>query len=260
MSETGTATAGMTVCAHASQEHEDHEDDEHDGDHHRDLDVVDRGANRRRSVREHRQRDRRRDRRLERGQQRPNPVHRRDDVRAGLARHDDQHGRLAVGVSARPDVLDRVDDVGDVLQAHGGAVLVRRRRAADTRSPCRAGRSTAMLHDRAPVAQLPFGRLAFADPRNVRRSSRPSPSAFSTVGFTSTRTAGSAPPPTKTWPTPSTCAMRCCRTDEARSYICARLISLRRQREHHDGRVGRIDLPIARVARAGSRAAGLARR
>ena len=50
-------------------------------------------------------------------------IHGRDDVRARLARHDEQHRRFAVGVSAGPDVFHRIDDVADVLQAHGGAVL-----------------------------------------------------------------------------------------------------------------------------------------
>ena len=42
------------------------------------------------------------------------------------------------------------------------------------------------------------------------------------VGFSSTRTAGSEPPPTKTVPTPSTWESFCCRMVEAASYILAR--------------------------------------
>jgi hypothetical protein len=57
----------------------------------------------------------------------------------------------------------------------------------------------------------------------VRTCSKPMPSLFSTVGLSSTRTAGSEPPPTVTWPTPATCAMRCARTVEAMSYICPRV-------------------------------------
>ena len=55
----------------------------------------------------------------------PNSVHRGNDVGARLARHDDQHGRLAVGVPSRSDVLHRVDHIADVLKAHRRAVLVR---------------------------------------------------------------------------------------------------------------------------------------
>ena len=47
------------------------------------------------------------------------------------------------------------------------------------------------------------------------------PYLFSTVGFSSTRTAGSALPPTNTWPTPSTCESFCCRIDAAASYMRA---------------------------------------
>ena len=49
------------------------------------------------------------------------------------------------------------------------------------------------------------------------------PLAASRVGSSSTRTAGSAPPPTVTWPTPSTCESFCASTVEAASYICPRV-------------------------------------
>src|SRR3954465_438487 len=48
-------------------------------------------------------------------------------------------------------------------------------------------------------------------------------SLFSSVGLSSTRTAGSEPPPTLTWPTPFICEMRCARLVDAMSYICARV-------------------------------------
>jgi hypothetical protein len=51
-------------------------------------------------------------------------------------------------------------------------------------------------------------------------SSKPMASLLSTVGLSSTRTAGSEPPPTVTCPTPFTCEMRCARLVDAMSYIC----------------------------------------
>jgi hypothetical protein len=68
----------------------------------------------------------------------------------------------------------------------------------------------------------PLGRLRLALARVVRTSSRLSPWLFRATGFTSTRTAGSAPPHTKTCPTPWTCDSFCCSTEEARSYIFSR--------------------------------------
>jgi len=43
------------------------------------------------------------------------------------------------------------------------------------------------------------------------------------AGSTLTRTAGSAPPPTNTWPTPSTWESFCWSTVEATSYMAARV-------------------------------------
>jgi hypothetical protein len=52
-----------------------------------------------------------------------------------------------------------------------------------------------------------------------RTSSSPIPYRLSASGFTSTRTAGNAPPPTITCPTPGTCESFCCRMLDAASYI-----------------------------------------
>ena len=73
-------------------------------------------------------------------------------------------------------------------------------------------------HALARSASSPFGRLALAALSAARTSSSPMPYLFSTVGLSSTRTPGSALPPTTTWPTPSTWASFCCRIDEAASY------------------------------------------
>ena len=68
-----------------------------------------------------------------------------------------------------------------------------------------------------------MGRLALVVVIAVRTSSKPMPSLFSSGGFSSTRTAGSEPPPTLTCPTPFICEMRCARLVEAMSYICPRV-------------------------------------
>ena len=77
---------------------------------------------------------------------------------------------------------------------------------------------------RAPSASCPFGRFTLVALSTARTSSSPMPYLFSAVGFSSTRTAGSAPPPTTTWPTPSTWDSFCCRMLDAASYIRPRLI------------------------------------
>ena len=46
ISDTGTATLGISVARGVAQEQEDHQDHQDDGDHQRALDVVQRGADR----------------------------------------------------------------------------------------------------------------------------------------------------------------------------------------------------------------------
>ena len=50
------------------------------------------------------------------------------------------------------------------------------------------------------------------------------PKELSALGLSSARTAGSALPPTVTWPTPRTCESFCATTVEAQSYICPRVM------------------------------------
>ena len=50
----------------------------------------------------------------------------------------------------------------------------------------------------------PLGRLALAEPNAARTCSTPIPSLLNSVGLSSARTAGRAPPPTNTCPTPGT--------------------------------------------------------
>ena len=75
------------------------------------------------------------------------------------------------------------------------------------------------------------------------------PYCVSALGCSSTRTAGSDPPPTVTSPTPVTCATFCASTVEAMSYISAVGLGLRGQRQDHDRRLRRVDLAVVRHAR-----------
>ena len=109
--------------AHGTQEHEDDEHDEHDADDERDLDVVDGGADALGPIERDARLDGGRDRRSELGQQGLDAIVRLDDVRAGLAPDDDEHRASAVDPRRDPLVLDRVDDGGDVFEAHDGAVV-----------------------------------------------------------------------------------------------------------------------------------------
>ena len=58
------------------------------------------------------------------GSEREHPVHGVDDVGAGLAEDDDQHGRLAVDQPGVAQVLDRIAHLRDIGQTHRGAVVV----------------------------------------------------------------------------------------------------------------------------------------
>ncbi len=56
----------------------------------------------------------------------------------------------------------------------------------------------------AAPATLPFGWLTVVVASALRRSSRVRPTPASAIGSACTRTEGCCPPPTVTWPTPST--------------------------------------------------------
>ena len=77
---------------------------------------------------------------------------------------------------------------------------------------------TDQLRPSSPSSE-PLGRFVLAAASAVRTSSSDRPLPCRAVGFTSTRTAGRAPPPTLTWPTPATWDSFCWRIDEAMSYI-----------------------------------------
>ncbi len=107
-----------------AQEDEDHEDDQRHGDQQRALDIMQRGADRRRAVIGDGDVDVARDRRLELGQQRLDAVDGVDDVGAGLAEQDHQHRAPAVGDALVAQILHRIVDFGDVGQAHRRAIAI----------------------------------------------------------------------------------------------------------------------------------------
>ena len=101
-----------------------------------------------------------------------------DDVRAGLAADDHQHGaRLPSAQAGDAVVLDAVDDGGDVAEPHRRAVAVGDDERAGTRRRGRAGR---WRRWRAPARRRrarPWGWSTVAGASAARTSSRPSPSA-----------------------------------------------------------------------------------
>ena len=103
--------------AQAAQEQVDHQDHQPHGDQQRDLDVVDRGADRCRAVVEHVDAARGAQLRVELRQHGLDPVDHRHGVGAGLAL-DGQHQRaLAVEAARLLRVLDRIDHPREVAQA-----------------------------------------------------------------------------------------------------------------------------------------------
>ncbi len=105
-----------------AQEQAHHQHHQRDGDHQRDLDLAQRGADGVRAVRGHGDADVLRQLRLQRGDERAHAVHRLDDVGARLARDEHDDGRLAVEEAERAGVLHAVDHLRHVAQAHRSAV------------------------------------------------------------------------------------------------------------------------------------------
>src|ERR1700752_976105 len=124
---------------------------------------------------------------------------------------------------------------------------------------------------------MPFGVCALAAASVVRTWSRLTFIDSSTRGFSSTRTAGLAPPPTVTWPTPCTCEAICApsppiRSSRKNSRRCgedavplhrprsnlredriggvvhlAGGVAVRGERKDQDRRVGRVDFAIGGI-------------
>ena len=173
-----------------------------------------------------------------------------DDVGARLAADDDQHGALAVGPGRDAVVLDVVVDVRDVAEPHRRAVVW-----VDDQVAVLVGAEELIVGGdgrrlRARPPMRPLGPVRpWRRPARCRTSSRVRPTPASASGSTCTRTAGCWPPPTKTWPTPSTCEIFCARTVLAASKTCASGSGLRGEREDQDRRVGRVDLAVVRAER-----------
>ena len=92
ISDSGTVTAGMMVAQKTAQEDEDHHDDERNRQQQRELHVGDRCADGLGAIGNDVDLDGGRDRGLKHGHHRLDPLHRFDDVGAGLAldRQDDR--------------------------------------------------------------------------------------------------------------------------------------------------------------------------
>ena len=74
-----------------------------------------------------------------------------------------------------------------------------------------------IVHAVEPSASSPFGEFALAAASAARTWPRPIPSCASTLGSTRARTAGRAPPPMVTCPTPATWESFWARTESAAS-------------------------------------------
>ena len=106
---------------------------------------------------------------------------------------------------------------------------------------------------------MPFGRFAFEACIAARTSSVLMPYLFSAKGSSSTRTAGSEPPPISTSPTPSTCDSRWRDHIRDRLVDLPRRLRLRGKREDDHRRRGRVRLAVGRVAAQGGRQVDAAR-
>ena len=116
--------AGNNGRPHGTQEREHHQDHENDRDDQRGLDVLDRCTHGHGAVHCNRQVDRRRNRGLQEWHQRPYPVDRFDDVGSGLTEHDDEHTRLPIGQADVAPVGNRIRHLGHVPQANRRSVVV----------------------------------------------------------------------------------------------------------------------------------------
>ena len=122
MMESGSATAGNEGGTPCPQERQDHQDHQHRSQDQRDLDIVHGVADRHRAVAQHAELDGRRQQALELRDHAADGVRHGHGVGIGLALHVDDDRAHAVVLGARLVVLDRVLDVGDVLQPHRSAV------------------------------------------------------------------------------------------------------------------------------------------
>ena len=130
-----------------------------------------------------------RDRRLQLRQGGADAVHRLNDVGARLAEDNHQHGRLAVGVSRVDGGLPPNLRPGPRRRPARPLRCGRRSPAARSRRPEDLIVGAHLPHVR-PSEKWPFGRVGVGAARTLRTCSRPMPYLFSSVGFSSMRTAG----------------------------------------------------------------------
>ena len=156
--------------------------------------------------------------------------------------------RCAVDPGGQAVVLDVVEDVAPRRPAARRAALRRRRSGCGRRPRPTAGRWPRGCTDCSVPVSAPLGWLAVEPASAARTSSSDSPRPASASGSTCTRTAGCCPPPTNTWPTPSTW------DDLLGQHAVGGVEHLRqrqrfgRQRQDQDRRVGRVDLAVVGAA------------
>ncbi len=123
-SDSGTATLGMMVAERFRRNRKITITTRPIGEHQLELHVVDGGANGVGAVGQDFHLTDFGQRRGQLRQQQLDPIDHGDDVGAGLPLDIHDHGRRAVHPGGLADVFDIVDDVGDIGQLHGSAVLV----------------------------------------------------------------------------------------------------------------------------------------
>jgi hypothetical protein len=124
-SEIGTATAGITVGAHAAQEQEDDQDHQHHGQPQLKLHVRYGGLDGNREVGHLRDFDRGRQVRLKLGQDGLNTLHHADGVGAGLPLDVQDHRRRLVHPGCLVVVLYSIHHLRHILERHRSAIAIR---------------------------------------------------------------------------------------------------------------------------------------
>ena len=107
-----------------TQEQEDHQDDQSYSQCEREFDIAHRGPDGLRPINDRVEFDPRRHDRGERRHRRLDPIHRIDDVGAGLLEHEKDHGRLGAAKRRDIDVLRPCHSVAHVAHAHRRPIAI----------------------------------------------------------------------------------------------------------------------------------------